>query len=157
MPPNRTSPAESFDTNLLNPGALSIPGGLQIALDSIESVCSRDDSSIMQVVLEPSCHLHGFEYIISSGFYTLAVNLSLIKCSPRFGQPTFREVIKVYRCSISHCLHPQRDGDFGHKTPPTTVFLFNPRRKGGYRETSQRAQGILKESGLVFECSEGAQ
>jgi len=66
MPQNRTPPQRSFDTNLLEPGALVAPGGLQTALRSIQSACYRDDSSIMEMVVELNSRPHILEYAFSS-------------------------------------------------------------------------------------------
>ena len=66
MPPNRAPPQRNFNANLLELEALVAPGGLQTVLGSIESVCYRDDSSIMEMVIELSNRPHALEYIFSS-------------------------------------------------------------------------------------------
>lgn len=66
MPPNRTSPQQTFNTNLLEPDALVAPGGIQTALESIERVCYHDDSSITEVIVGLNSHPNILEYIFSS-------------------------------------------------------------------------------------------
>lgn len=69
MPRNRSSSQQTFDTNLLEPGALAAPGGLKTALDSIERVCYRDDSSIMDMIVGLSSRPHILEYTLSGTLY----------------------------------------------------------------------------------------
>jgi len=79
MPPNRAPPQLTFDTDLLKPEALVAPGGLQTALRSIRSVCYRDDSSIMEMIVELSNRPHILEYTFSSTLCTPAFYTGLIE------------------------------------------------------------------------------
>ena len=82
MPPRRTSSAQSFNANILEPDALTTRGGLEIALRSIERVCYHDDSTIMHMITELVCRPHVFEYIMSSTFRVLAIVIRLTKNAP---------------------------------------------------------------------------
>ncbi|KAF9778765.1 hypothetical protein BJ322DRAFT_1114103 [Thelephora terrestris] len=66
MPPRRASSAQSFNTNILEPDALTTQGGLETALRSVQRVCYHDDFSIMHMISELSCRPHVFEYIMST-------------------------------------------------------------------------------------------
>jgi hypothetical protein len=79
MAPNRTSFQRPFNTNLLEPDALGAPDGLKTALSSIESVCHRDDTSIMEMVVGLSSRPHILEYIFSSTLCMPVVLAGMIK------------------------------------------------------------------------------
>jgi hypothetical protein len=79
MAPNRTSFQRPFNINLLEPDALGAPDGLQTALSSIKSVCHRDDSSIMEMVVGLSSRPHILEYILSSTLCMPVVLAGMIK------------------------------------------------------------------------------
>jgi len=81
MPPNRAPPQRTFDTNLLEPEALVAPCGLQTALRLIQSVCYRDDSSIVEMITELSNRPHILEYTFSSTSCTSVFPVVLIKPS----------------------------------------------------------------------------
>lgn len=77
MPPNLTSPQRRFDTSLLEPGALTTSHGLQSALSSVGSICYRDDSSIMEMIVGLTDRPHILEFIFSSTSYMPAVPMGL--------------------------------------------------------------------------------
>ena len=79
MPPNRAPSQRTLDTNLLEPEALVAPGGLQTALRSIQNVCYRDDSSIMEMIVELSNRPHILEYTFSSTSCTPVFHVGLIE------------------------------------------------------------------------------
>lgn len=70
MPPNRTSPQRTFNSGLLEPEALAIPGGLQAALGSVEKLCYHDDDSITGMVEGLNNRPHTLEYIFSGTLRT---------------------------------------------------------------------------------------
>ena len=79
MPPNRTSPQQTFNPDILEPETLVTPGGFQAALNSIERVCYRDDSSIAEMVVGLSNRPYILEYIFSGTSCTAVVPWVLIK------------------------------------------------------------------------------
>ena len=78
MPQKRNPSEQSFDANILQPGALVTPGGLRTALDAIQRVCYRDDSSITEMVEGLGRRSNVLEYILSgtSRAYVITVNLT---------------------------------------------------------------------------------
>ena len=65
MPQKRNPSEQGFDANLLEPGALVTPGGLLTALDAVQKVCYRDDSSITEMIEGLSRRSNVLEYILS--------------------------------------------------------------------------------------------
>ena len=79
MPPNRTSSRRTFNTSLLEPEALTAPGGLQAALGLINKVCYSDDFSVMEMVGELNGRPHVLEYIFSGTLRIPVLLVSLIR------------------------------------------------------------------------------
>ena len=78
MPPNHTS-QQTFNAKLLDPDALVAPGGLQTVLGSVETICYRDDSSIMEMITGLISCPNILEYIISSTLHMLVFPMDLTK------------------------------------------------------------------------------
>ena len=79
MPPKRASFEQTFNANLLEPGALAAPDGLQTALDAIQKACYRDDLSIMGVITGLSRSPHILEYIFSGALFIPTISMGLMK------------------------------------------------------------------------------
>ena len=65
MPPDRHSPQDAFNIDLLDSQALDTPDGFQTALRAVEAVCHQGhlDPTTMIVALESRSHI--LEYIVS--------------------------------------------------------------------------------------------
>lgn len=79
MPQKRNPSEQSFDINILQPGVLVTPGGLRTALDAIQRICYRDDSSIIEMVEGLSCRSNVLEYILSGTSRASVITVNLTK------------------------------------------------------------------------------
>ena len=79
MPPNHTSSQQTFNAKLLDPDALAAPGGLQIVLGSVETICYRDDSSIMEMITGLISCPNILEYTFSSTLHIPVFPMDLMK------------------------------------------------------------------------------
>ena len=138
MSRNRTSSPQGFDNSLLDPGGLTTRDGLRDALRSVERVCYGDDSfKIAEMIEELNSQPHTFEYITSSMFLTLVITIHLTKKnSYRFGQPNFREIIKVGSHPVSHTWHTQCNGRFWDQTLAATILFPDVSGRHGDGRTS---------------------
>lgn len=71
MPPDRRSPEQTFDINLLDTGTLNSPGGFQAALRAIEGACHQGDPEITGMISALINRSHILEYIFSGTSHTL--------------------------------------------------------------------------------------
>ena len=65
MPPNRYSPQDAFNIDMLNPQALDTPDGLATAVRAIGAVCHRGDPKITEMIEVLNNRPFILEYIIS--------------------------------------------------------------------------------------------
>ena len=79
MPPNRTSSRRTFNTSLLEPEALSAPGGLQAVLGFINKVCYSNDFSVMEMVGELNGRPYLLEYIFSGALRMPVLLVGLVR------------------------------------------------------------------------------
>lgn len=79
MPRKRPPSPQRFDTDLLDPEALTTRVGLQTALRSVERVCNHNDASIELAIAELRGRPNVFEYIMSSTLRLLGIARRLLK------------------------------------------------------------------------------
>ena len=124
MPPDRHSPRDAFDTNLLDSQVLETPGGLATALRAIEKVCYRSDHEIAEMIVTLDDRPYLLEYIISG---TLPISIcaspiliTLHSSTGGWGIPEAPEV-DTYR--VSH-IHDTEYDEHSEYTAPREVLLF---------------------------------
>ena len=87
MPPDRFSPPNAFNINLLDSEALGTPDGLQTALRAIEAVCHQGGPETTTVVEALNDRSHILEYIISG------TSPRVLICSYEFPMPIISPLV----------------------------------------------------------------
>ena len=69
MPRDRHSSQSAFDTEVLSPQALDRPGGVESALQAIESICHRGGPEVARMVIALNAsRSYLLEHLVSSAF-----------------------------------------------------------------------------------------
>ena len=126
MPPDRYSPQDAFDIDILDPQALNAPEGLATAIRTIEEVCHRGHPNMAEMVAALNGRPYILEYIISGALRVLVPSCALpilIIPPSSAGEGGIREAPEVDSYRVPHIQGAKCDGFDGHAAAPE-ILIF---------------------------------
>jgi len=129
MPPDRHSSRDAFYIDMLDPGVLDTPDGLNTTLRAIEAVCYRgSDFKIVEMVAALDSRPYLLEYIVSSMLRVSAPTprllLALIILPSSAWGRGLRETLGVDTYRISQIYNAKRDRHHEYASPPEIIILI---------------------------------